>query len=258
MNANSQYDRFIDDRAGNQPVENPNNYERTGVAADIPEQDISSDSRKQQQQQQAALTNFEGCALISINLISLIWGLVCFDLSSMKSQGITGINLVFVLSMFSMIVALLLSVTITAFIYLIGLIVRNRFRASLIGCCPVFLFLVLYIEYGIILHQGLHLLFDHKERLSSGVVGFIIFQMVVGMLLYTLSCYRLLCDKRLISPHLTELEKETYEINENEIKGIRAEIQLAKQKKGIELTGALNNNQTSEYQAPPEQVRYVQ
>ena len=255
MNQNSQYDRFIDDRLGIQREGNPNNQERAAVIVDTPDQDISSDSRKQQQQN--ALTNFEGCALVSINLISLIWGLVCFDLSSVNSQGLTGMNLVFVLSMFSMIVALLLSVIITAFIYLIGLLVRNRFRASLIGCCPVFLFLVLYVEYGIILHQGLHLLFDHKERLSSGMIGFIVFQMVVGILLYTLSCYRLLCDKRLISPHLTELEKETYEINENEIKGIRAEIQLAKQKKGIELTGALNNP-ASEYHAPPEQVRYVQ
>jgi len=110
------------------------------------------------------------------------------------------------------------------------------------GCCPVFLFLFFYVEYGIIIHEGIKILTESKNHLTLAVTLYIIFQLIVGTLFYLVACYRMVCDKRMISPHLIELEKETYEIKESEIQDIRTEIQLAKQQKETEPKPDLETN----------------
>ena len=175
-------------------------------------------------------TNFEGCVIITINLVSLIWGLTIYDFTSISYDRMTRMDILFLVSMSTVIMALLISIGITFGLYLIGFIIGNPFRNSVFGCCPVFLFLMFYVEYGIIIFQGFKILTKHKN-LNAEIVSYIIFQLIVGMIFYSMACYRVFCDKRMISPHLMELEKETYEIRETEIQEIRREIQLAKEQK---------------------------
>jgi hypothetical protein len=99
----------------------------------------------------------------------------------------------------------------------------------------VLLFLFLYVEYGVILQQGFKILSENGETLTLSLHSYIIFQLIAGVGFYLMGCYRVFCDRRIISPHLTEIEKETYDIKESEIRDIRNEIQMAKKQRGAEL-----------------------
>lgn len=80
-----------------------------------------------------------------------------------------------------------------------------------------------YINYGTIIGLGIALLIT--KDLDPSLLWYTIFQITTGTIIFSIAFYRVCLRRQLqISPHLLDMEEETYKIDDREIEPYRNEV----------------------------------
>jgi len=168
--------------------------------------------------------------LVAVNsIVSLIWGYKCIvelDVSWKDLQN--DLDIFLVLSASVVFWSLLAAFILTVCLIILSCIFSRASWKTIIGCLPILYIVFLYVGYAIIIPLGLMLIGQESLTLSSQVYWFIVYQIITGILMTLLACYSCLCQtSNKISPHLLELEEETFKINDQSLIKYREEVKEA-------------------------------
>jgi hypothetical protein len=168
---------------------------------------------------------FDDLVVAMHNIISIIWGCICLGEEGLDIFPISELSIFILMSFSTVISAVILSITLTTLIYILYL-VKNPSEAGVVfGCIPVLYSVFLYMSYGAILGLGFDLLSEIGESVTPVVYWFIIYQISMSIFCYLLAIYEIFCDRNnSFSPHLIEIEQETFYINKDEVERYRAEV----------------------------------
>lgn len=155
---------------------------------------------------------------------SIAAGIFCYLNTYGSEVVLDEVSLLILLSVTMVVLCFTVSLLTTIFL-VAGLYCINRTKArSSLGCVPILYPFFLFVGYGVNTVLGIIILSDGLN-LDAVTEAFVIYQVVAGVFFFGLLLYKLIIEPgNGISPHLMEMERSTFKLNESEIKLVREEV----------------------------------
>jgi hypothetical protein len=157
---------------------------------------------------------------------SIAAGIYCYLSNYGGTVVLNELSLLMLLSALMVVICLTASLLTTAF-FVVSLFCINRTKArSSLGCVPILYPFFLFMGYGVNTVLGIIILSDGLN-MDAATLAFVIYEIAAGVFFYGLLLYKLIIEPgQGISPHLMEMERSTFKLNESEIKLVREEVKL--------------------------------
>lgn len=157
-------------------------------------------------------------------LVSIVAGIFCYLNNYGANVVFDQLSLMILLSASQVILCLIIAVVTTVFL-VVSLFCINRTKArSSFGCVPILYPIFLFAAITAVTVLGIIILIKGLN-MNAITQAFVIYQVAAGIFFYGLLLYKVIIEPgQGISPHLMEMERTTFKLNESEIKPIREEV----------------------------------
>eukprot|EP01017_Pseudomicrothorax_dubius_P006967 TRINITY_DN12097_c0_g1_i1.p1 TRINITY_DN12097_c0_g1~~TRINITY_DN12097_c0_g1_i1.p1 ORF type:complete len:212 (+),score=54.50 TRINITY_DN12097_c0_g1_i1:117-752(+) len=125
------------------------------------------------------------------------------------------------------IIAFLLAILLSTFCAMCSFILR-RSNVIPIGCVPILYNFFKYISFIVCIFVSIWILYVYKENLSFMLRCFFYYQVAIISIFLLFEFYKLWAMPEILSPHLEELERDTFYISHAELLAYHNEINEVK------------------------------